>query len=418
MQFKRSVMSRADYKLLNNYVRILTEGSNDFDMSVRPRWEDDNSPAHTVRVFGEVQRYNLQEEFPIASVRKLFWQSCIDEILWIWQKKSNNVKDLNARIWDQWANKGEHADQEIGSIGKAYGYQLGKKIIKTPNGNIDQVDNVLNEIKNNPANRRILTNVFNHEELHEMNLAPCVYGTKWIVNNGKLNLVVDQRSHDTLSAGAWNVVQYAALLAMFAQVSNLQPGEMVHVVADSHCYDRHIPREFQVILKRCSLIQQKAYSYYLHNILEGENETAVKHFMEVLDLLKEYEFDIDFDKEFEKANNVAHDNNTDWFEYLNYVRKTPEMDVAKSLIQKMIAYPEVDRILGFKTPNLKLDPNVTNFYDFVSPRTYTGTDITVENGELVRDGKYANNPNSSFVMENYDPQTEGFEFDTPVPVAK
>lgn len=411
-------MSRADYQLLNNYIGILTDGMDNTENETRPHWED-GKEAFTVHKFGEVHRYNLQEEFPIASVRKLFWQSCIDEILWIWQKKSNNIKDLNARIWDQWANKGEHPEQEIGSIGKAYGYQLGKKTITTKNGQkIDQVDSILHDLSENKGSRRILTNIYTFEDLHEMNLYPCAYSTTWQVEKGKLNLILNQRSHDTLSAGAWNVTQYAALLCMFAQVSGLEPGEMVHVVADSHCYDRHIPREFQVILKRCSLIQQRAYRYYLEDILKGENEIAIKHFMEVLELLKAYEYDIDFDKEFEKANATAHDNNTNWFDYLNYVRKTPEMAAAKTLIQKMIDYPEVDRILGFKTPKLKLDPNVTNFYDFVSPRTYTGTDVKVENGEFVRDGKYVNNPNSSFTMENYDPQTEGFEFDSPVPVAE
>ncbi len=411
-------MSKADYQLLNNYISILTEGVDNTENSTRPHWLD-GKEAFTVHKFGEVHRYNLQEEFPISSVRKLFWQSCIDEILWIWQKKSNNIKDLNARIWDQWANKGEHADQEIGSIGKAYGYQLGKKTIVTKDGSkIDQVDSVLDTLKNNQGSRRILSNIYNFDDLHEMNLYPCVYSTTWQVEKGKLNLILNQRSHDTLSAGAWNVAQYAALLCMFAQVSGLKPGEMVHVVADSHCYDRHIPREFQVILRRCSLIQQRAYKYYFEDILKGENDVAVKHFMEVLEELEKNDFDIDFDKEFEKANAVAHDNNTDWFEYLEYVRKTPEMAVAKTLIQKMIAYPEVDKILGFKTPKLVLDPNVTNFYEFVSPRTYTGTDVTVENGEFVRDGKYVNNPNSSFKIEDYDPQNEGFEFDSPVPVAE
>ncbi len=297
-------MSKADYQLLDNYISILTDGVDNTENETRPHW-DDGKEAFTVHKFGEVHRYNLEEEFPISSVRKLFWQSCIDEILWIWQKKSNNIKDLNARIWDQWANKGQYPEQEIGSIGKAYGYQLSRKNITTKDGNkIDQVDSVLNDLKNNKGSRRILTNIYAFDNLNEMNLYPCAYSTTWQVEKGKLNLLLNQRSNDTLSAGAWNVTQYAALLCMFAQVSGLKPGEMVHVVADSHCYDRHIPREFQVILKRCSLIQQRAYRYYLDDILKGENEVTKQHFMEVLELLKQYEYEVDFDKEFEKANAV------------------------------------------------------------------------------------------------------------------
>ncbi len=411
-------MSKADYQLLSNYINILTTGVDNTENETRPHWED-GKEAFTVHKFGEVHRYDLKDEFPVSSVRKMFWQSCIDEILWIWQKKSNNIKDLNASIWDQWANKGNHPNQEIGSIGKAYGYQLGRKTIVQKDGTkVDQVDNVLHELKFNLGSRRILTNIYAFEDLHDMNLHPCAYSTTWQVEKGKLNLILSQRSHDTLSAGAWNVAQYAALLCMFAQVSGLEPGEMVHIVADSHCYDRHIPREFQVILKRCSLIQRIAFSKYYKDILEGENEEVAEHYIEVLKLLEKYELDVDFDREFTMAEAVSKDNNTNWFEYLDYVRKTPEMNLAKTLIQKMIDYPEVDRILGFKSPKLVLDPKVDNFYDFVSPRTYTGTDVKVGNGKFVRDGKYVNNPNSSFKMENYDPQTEGFEFSTPVPVAE
>lgn len=411
-------MNKANYQLLNNYIKILTEGLGDFDMDVRPRWKD-GTPAHTVRIFGAVNRYNLQDGFPISSLRKVRWKSAIDEVLWLWQKKSNNIKDLNAKIWDQWANKGEHPEQEIGSIGKAYGYQYGKKCIRTKDGKlIDQVDNVLHEIKFNPANRRIITEIFNLEELNEMNLAPCVHQATFNVNNGYLNMMLNQRSHDTLAAGAWNVVQYAALLAMFAQVSGLKPGELLHVVTDSHCYDRHIPREFQVILHGCSLIQQRAYKYYLEDILAGQDEEVCKNFLDVLHFLKQHEFDIDFNLEFEKAEKVSQDGNTNWQEYLNYVRKTPEMNVAKTLVQKMIETPKIDDILGFKTPKLVLDPNVKDFYDFKSPNTYTGSSIKVENGQFVRDGKYVSNPDSSFEMVDYATESEGFEFSTPVPVAK
>ncbi len=411
-------MSKADYQLLNNYLRILTEGENDFDLKVRPKWQD-NTPAHTIRVFGAMNRYDLQDEFPISGVRKFAWRACIDEILWIWQKKSNNVRDLNAKIWDQWANKGEHSEQEIGSIGKAYGYQLGKKCIKTKDGNfIDQVDYMLQEIKNNPANRRIITEIFNHAELHEMNLAPCVHQTTWNINNGKLNLFLNQRSHDTLSAGVWNVVQYAALLSMVAQVCGLKAGELVHMVVDSHCYDRHIPMEFEIILHRCSLIQKMLFENNLNNILNNLDDDATKNFLEVISALKNNSDKLDFDKEISKARAVAADKNTNYLNYLNYIRLTPEMSASKTLIKAMLSSPEIDKALGFSTPKLVMDKNVTNFYDFISPRMRTETGFRVENGEFVREGKFSNNPNSSFDIVDYHPEIEGMEFDKPVPVAE
>lgn len=411
-------MSKANYELLSNYINILANGVDNTEMPTRPKWQN-GKPAHTVGVINEVHKYNLQEEFPIASVRKLYWKSCIDEILWIWQKKSNNVKDLNARIWDQWANKGEHPGQEIGSIGKAYGYQLGLKQVKTADGRmIDQVDAVLGEIKNNPGSRRIITNIYNHSDLHEMNLYPCAYNTTWLVKKGKLNLTLHQRSNDTLSAGAWNVAQYAALLVMFAQVCGLEAGEFCHFIEDSHCYDMHIPREFQVVLNHCSIIQKRLYAVTMEKIASCEDAETVSQFNEVLRELKEHDYIFNFDSECEDAKNVSTASDTDWFEYLKYIRQTPELDMAKTLIQKMIAYPKLDKFLGFETPKLVLDPNVKDFYDFKSPRMYTGTGISVENGAFVRDGKYVNNPESSFDLEGYSPETEGFEFDTPVPVAE
>ncbi len=410
-------MSKANYELLSNYINILTNGVDNTEMATRPKWQN-GKPAHTVGVINEMHKYNLQDEFPIASVRKLYWKSCIDETLWIWQKKSNNVKDLNARIWDQWANKGEHPEQEIGSIGKAYGYQLGLKNIKTKNGYVDQVDAVLNEIKTNPGSRRIITNIYNHSDLHDMNLYPCAYNTTWLVKKGKLNLTLHQRSNDTLSAGAWNVAQYAALLVMFAQVTGLEAGEFCHFIEDSHCYDMHIPREFQVILNHCSIIQKRLYNVTLDKIFKCEDKETIRQFEDVLDELKEHDYMFDFDSEFKDAERVSLDENTNWFEYLDYIRKTPELAIAKTLIQKMIAYPKLDKFLGFETPKLKLDPNVKDFYDFKSPRTYTGSGIKVEDGKLVRDGKYVNNPESSFNLEGYNPESEGFEFSTPVPVAE
>lgn len=225
-------MSRADLIFKENCREILNHGVSDEGMEVRPRWQD-GSPAHTIKKFGLVNRYDLSEEFPIQTIRKINFKALYDELLWIWQKKSNNVKDLGSKIWDQWAD-------EKGSIGKAYGYQLGLKH-KYPEGEMDQVDRVLFNLKNNPASRRILTNIFNFEDLHEMALYPCAYSMTFNVSGDTLNAILNQRSQDMLVANSWNVSQYALLVHMFAQVSGLKAGELVHVIADAHIYDRHIP---------------------------------------------------------------------------------------------------------------------------------------------------------------------------------
>ena len=225
-------MSRADELFVQNCREILSSGVWDTDQAVRPRWED-GSPAHTIKKFGIVNRYDLQTEFPILTLRRTYWKTAVDELLWIWQKKSNNIGDLNAKIWDQWAD-------ESGSIGKAYGYQLGVKHIY-PEGEMDQVDRVLYDLKHNPASRRILTNIYNFQDLHEMHLYPCAYSMTFNVSGNVLNAILNQRSQDMLAANNWNVVQYAVLVHMFAQVSGLVPGELVHVIADAHIYDRHVP---------------------------------------------------------------------------------------------------------------------------------------------------------------------------------
>ena len=231
-------MSRADELFVANCREILDNGFWDTELDVRPRWED-GTPAHTVKKFGIVNRYDLKKEFPILTLRRTAFRSCVDEILWIWQKKSNNVHDLNSHIWDSWAD-------ETGSIGKAYGYQLGKKAIYKE-GEFDQVDRVPYDLKHNPASRRIMTNIYNFEDLHEMNLYPCAYSMTFNVTGNTLNGILNQRSNDMLTANNWNVVQYAVLLIMFAQVSGLEAGELVHVIADAHLYDRHIPIVKEVI---------------------------------------------------------------------------------------------------------------------------------------------------------------------------
>ena len=225
-------MSLADQIFINNCRDIIENGFSDEQLQVRPHWED-GTPAHTVKKFCIVNRYDLTKEFPILTIRRTAFKSAIDEILWIWQKKSNNIKDLKSHIWDSWAD-------ETGSIGKAYGYQLGVKH-KYKEGEFDQVDRVLYDLKHNPQSRRILTNIYTFQDLHEMNLYPCAYSMTFNVVGDTLNGILNQRSNDVLTANNWNVVQYAVLLMMFAQVSGLKVGELVHVIADAHIYDRHIP---------------------------------------------------------------------------------------------------------------------------------------------------------------------------------
>ena len=231
-------MSYADQVFRANCLDILQNGVRDDDLTVRPHWED-GTPAHTVKKFGLVNRYDLQKEFPILTLRRTYLKSAVDELLWIWQKKSNNVHDLSSHIWDAWAD-------ETGSIGKAYGYQLGIKH-QYKEGMFDQVDRVLYDLRHNPASRRILTSLYNFEDLHDMNLYPCAYSMTFNVSNGTLNAILNQRSQDMLAANNWNVVQYAVLTHMFAQVAGLKAGELVHVIADAHIYDRHVPAIEEII---------------------------------------------------------------------------------------------------------------------------------------------------------------------------
>ena len=220
-------MSYADQIYIETCKNILAHGVRDDDLPVRPHWED-GSPAHTVKLFGVVNRYDLQKDFPLMTLRRTYWKSAIDELLWIWQKKSNKVSELGSHVWDSWAD-------EKGTIGKAYGYQ---------------VDRVLYDLKHNPQSRRILTSMYNFADLSEMGLYPCAYSMTFNVSGKVLNAILNQRSQDMLTANNWNVVQYAALVHMFAQVSGLIPGELVHVIADCHIYDRHIPMVEEMIEKR------------------------------------------------------------------------------------------------------------------------------------------------------------------------
>ena len=225
-------MSKADVLFVNMCEEILNNGFSTKGQTVRARWED-GEPAYTIKTFGVVNRYDLQEEFPALTLRPTAIKTAADELLWIWQRKPNNIKDLKGHIWDEWAD-------EDGSIGKAYGYQMRQKY-KFAQGEMDQVDNVLWQLKNTPYSRRILTNIYNFSDLSEMNLEPCAYSMTFNVTGNRLNAILHQRSQDILAANNWNVVQYSVLVHMLAQVSGLVPGELVHVIADAHIYDRHVP---------------------------------------------------------------------------------------------------------------------------------------------------------------------------------
>lgn len=231
-------MSYADQLFISMCRDIIEHGVSTEGEKVRPVWEDTGESAYTIKRFGIVNRYDLRKEFPALTLRRTPLRNAFDEILWIWQKKSNNINDLNSHIWDSWAD-------ENGSIGKAYGYQLGVKH-QYKEGMMDQVDRVLYDLKNNPYSRRIMTNIYVHQDLHEMNLYPCAYSMTFNVTKNKetgklvLNGILNQRSQDILTANNWNVCQYAVLLHMFAQVSDMEVGELVHVIADAHIYDKHV----------------------------------------------------------------------------------------------------------------------------------------------------------------------------------
>lgn len=231
-------MSYADKIFVDMCRDILEHGTSTDGEKVRPHWED-GTPAYTIKKFGVVNRYDLSKEFPAITLRKTAIKTCTEEMLWIWQRKSNNIHDLKSTVWDEWAD-------ESGSIGKAYGYQLGVKH-QYKEGMFDQVDRVIYDLKNNPFSRRIMTNIYVHQDLHEMHLYPCAYSMTFNVTQKKghdkltLNAILNQRSQDVLAANNWNVCQYAVLVHMLAQVCDMEVGELVHVIADAHIYDRHVP---------------------------------------------------------------------------------------------------------------------------------------------------------------------------------
>lgn len=250
-------MSYADQVFVSMCRDIIDHGTSTEGEKVRPKWED-GTPAYTIKKFAVVNRYDLAKEFPALTLRKTGIKSCTDEMLWIWQRKSNNIHDLKTHIWDSWAD-------ETGSIGKAYGYQMGVKH-QYKEGMMDQVDRVIYDLKHNPYSRRILTNIYVHQDLHEMNLYPCAYSMTFNVTKHTdseklvLNGILNQRSQDVLAANNWNVCQYAVLMHMMAQVCDMQVGEFVHVIADAHIYDRHIPLVEELISRE----QHEAPKFWLN----------------------------------------------------------------------------------------------------------------------------------------------------------
>ena len=266
-------MSDTDFLFIKMVNDILKSGTSDSNEIVRPKWQD-GTPAHTIKKFAIVNRYDLSKEFPILTLRPINFKNCIDEILWIWQKKSNNIKDLNSKIWNAWADSS-------GSIGAAYGYQLSIKH-KYKEGIFDQVDRILYDLKNNPNSRRILSNIYNHADLHKMNLYPCAYSMTFNVSNGVLNGILNQRSQDILTANGWNVTQYSVLLHMFAACSGLLAGELVHVIADAHIYDRHIPTITELIKRKpypapIFKINPKIKDFYQFKVSDFELENYISH---------------------------------------------------------------------------------------------------------------------------------------------
>lgn len=394
-------MSKADWIYLKTTNRILKEGSWDTKEIVRPKWSD-KTPAHTAKIFAVNNVYDLEEEFPIVTLRFTNWKASIDEILWIWQKKSNNVNDLNSHIWDQWADKN-------GSIGKAYGYQLGRKA-KYPNGEFDQVDRIIWYLKNQPAFRSMVTELFVHEDLHEMGLYPCVHGAQFDVTDGKLNLFLNQRSNDTLAAGSWNVVQYATLVYMLAQVCKLKPGKLSHMIVNSHIYDRHIPFIVDITLSRAKLILNRASALNFEAIKKMMTKEEFLSFTNFIERLKKS--NVNFDKPLKEAQElelkVENENNFN-FDFENYskaITDTKEFKCAKFIVDTMLNNPSFEKALGFSSPKLILDKNVNNFYNFISPKTRD------ESGNII------DNANSSFNLENYNYSSEGVKLQAKVPVAE
>lgn len=248
-------MTNADRIFISNCRNILCT---DKAYPSRAHWMD-GVIAYAKSVFGLVNRYDLSKEFPILTLRRTYWKTAYKELLWIYQKCSNNINDLDAHVWDEWAD-------DTGSIGKAYGYQIGMRV-KYPEGSMNQIEKVIYDLHHNPFSRRIIINMYNIHDLPEMALYPCAYSMTFNVKEGKLNAILNQRSQDMLAANNWNVVQYALLVHMLASETNLEVGELVHVIADAHIYDRHIPIIKEIIKQHTNtnspqLVYKKGTKFY------------------------------------------------------------------------------------------------------------------------------------------------------------
>lgn len=403
-------MSKADWTYLDRAITILKKGSWDNSMPVRPKWPD-NTIAHTIGVFSDFQRYNLAEEFPIVELRDTNWRSAIEEILWIYQRKDNNINNFASNVWNQWADK-------EGSIGKAYGFQVAQKY-NFPEGYMDQMDHVLYLLKNDPANRRNVLSLWNAKDLKEMSLQPCAYLFQPVIKDNKLNFFLNQRSNDLLAAGNWNVAQYAALAQMLAQVTGYELGELTHHVSDSHIYDRHVPFVVYLVLTRLQTVEERVKSFskkmseeqhdfvdMLHKFDTEHGTNRLKNLTDGIhnlhDLLK---VSTHLDKLLEEAEYLQ-TNTTDYQEYTKKIIDSKAFEIASRVVDIMKKNSDIEKALGFSTPRLVLEKNIDDFYSFKTPK------IRDENRKII------NNPESSFSVEDYHPEVNGVKFKVRVPIAE
>lgn len=401
----------ADYILIKRVDNIFRYGTNDYGKQIRPVWDEDNigtpeaktfvgKPAHTFRTVHDYRVYKLAQQTPISTLRFTNWRAAIDEVLWIWQKNSNNVKDLHSHIWDAWAD-------ENGSIGKAYGYQVGKEA-QYPFGKASQIDMIIYYLKNQPAFRSMVAELFKHEDLYEMGLYPCVHGLQFLVSDGKLNLFLNQRSNDIMAAGDWNVVQYSALVYMLAQVCGFDAGELAHYVGDSHIYDRHIPAMMDITLSRAVQITERLKNIDINQLNElFSTKEACKKFKAFREeILRE---ELGYSEIIKEAEDLQlHASvKTDYPEYVKRVLSTPQYNQAMKIVDYMYDNGEAEKALGYVEARLELDKEVKDFKDFKTP-------LTTEE----ETGKYVPSDDSSFKMKDYNWKEEGKKLQTRLPIAK
>lgn len=401
-------MSYADVVLMKRFHDAL-KGFSDENEEVRPKWAD-GTPAHTYGSFSSYSRYDLGQGFPICASRKINAASAVDEILWIYQKKSNDVHELNSHVWDQWADKN-------GKIGKAYGFQVAKKY-DYPEGRMDQLDHMFYLLKTKPADRRMVLSLWNPSEQNEMALPPCVWSFQLRVQGDKLNMALHQRSNDLVAAGSWNVVQYSALLEMIAKVFGYKPGVLAHDVADSHVYDRHIPFVIDISLSRAQQIVErlaKLDETTLKNSNLSENEqNTFRQFQKAVLAQKK----VNFAKPIEEAEELERkigdyetgkikfsEHPINFGEYISKILASKEFKLADVIVETMSRFPKFDAMLGYSNPTIVLD-DVKDFYDYPSPKMKS------------EDGKFVDNPNSKFKVDDYHPEIEGKKLQVRVPVAE